>query len=488
MTTPTPPAAAVSATGASAPAVAPETFADVEANSFNAIFERYSRQRSVQANEDVPDSEISADLHMSDFGFNALPLEPSARFVRLSSSRMQVMDRTAATLENQQVDQLILHAAGWSYDRPNLENRRAGSPVEEGSGYDPSKVASILQQYLRGNRQAPHCFVSRRGDIYCLVPWSKATALSVPRQNHADIQDRSITVALEAQYTCRVAAFDARRADLPIALIEPVTAAQISAVSFIARKLMSWSGLTEFPFLDGTLDELSSKLGTGGAHTPGMLAYGAFDYALPDQMLPEMLLPVDWVVGPVDSLPARLKRDAVKPAWTTRIEAAYPQFGFTVGNPASDFARVSREIAGLPAYDFATELFAPPTTARIFEAQAPTGIVTAANERARLVAGEAYQRAADMGASTRTGLYDSATVALDAVVVAALEREARNRSVMDGITHVAIAQSALGFDFREGIWKYLDVPVVPAPGSVTIEGRSVPVPPPNGSRPGGNGP
>ncbi len=87
-----------------------------------------------------------------------------------------------------------------------------------------------------------------------------------------------------------------------------------------------------------------------------------------------------------------------------------------------------------------------------------------------------------MSSSTRSALYDAASVALDATVIAAMEKEARNRSVEDGVTHVAIAQSALGFDFNDGLWKHMDVPDMPAPGSITIAGRAVPAPP-AGSRP-----
>lgn len=478
--------AAVSSNSAAPAAEDPSTFADVEANSFTSIFDRYSRQRSVQANEDVPEAEVSADLHLSDFGFSALPLPVGARFVRLSGPQMLMSDRQQQTLENHQVDQLIIHAVGWSFDKPNLENRRAGSPVEAGTGYDPSKVATLLQQYLRGSRQAPHVLISRRGDVYCLVPFSKATALSVPRQNHADIQDRSISVALEARYTPRVVAYDPRRQDLAIAMAEPVTAAQITALGFVARKLMSWAGLTELPVLDDALDVLTPKLGTGGSHTPGMLTYSAYDYSLYDQMLPEMLLPPDWLVGPVDSLPARLRRDAVRSAWEQRITLAYPSFGFTVGNPASDWKRVLAARDALPAYAFSTELFAPPETARVFDAQPPQGVIAAANERARIVAGEGYQRAYDMSAATRSALYDAASVALDATVIAAMEKEARNRSVIGGVTHIAVTQSALGFDFADGLWKYYDVPVIPGPGQVRVEGRAVPAPP-AGSRPDANG-
>lgn len=461
----------------------PSTFADVEANSFTTIFDRYSRQRSVQANEDVPEAEVSADLHLSDSGFNALPLPAGARFIRLSGPRMQMLDRQQATLENQQVDQLIVHAIGWSFDKPNLENRRAGSPVEGGTGYDPAKVAAALQQYLRGTRQPPHVLISRRGDVYCLVPFSKATALSVPRNNHADIQDRSISVALEARYTARVVAFDTQRQALAIPMAEPVTEAQITALAFVSKKLMTWAGITELPVLDGTLAALGPKLGTGGSHAPGMLAYSAYDYTLYDQMLPETLVPQDWVVGGVDTLPPHLRRDAVRAAWEQRITLSYPAFGFTVGNPASDWKRVIAARASLPDYAFASELFAPPETARVFEAQPPQNTIAAANERARIVTGEAYQRAYDMSSATRSALYDAASVALDATVIAAMEKEARNRSVEGGITRVAVAQHALGFDFTDGLWKHFTVPVIPGPGEVHVDGRA----PPAGSRPGANG-
>lgn len=481
--------ATISAPSAAPAPEDPSSFADVEANSFTTIFDRYSRQRSVQANEDVPEPEVSPDLHLSDFGFNALPLPAGARFVRLSSQRMQVMDRQQATLENQQVDQLIVHAVGWSFDKPNLENRRAGSPVEGGTGYDPAKVATTLQQYLRGNRQAPHVLISRRGDIYCLVPFSKATALSVPRNNHADIQDRSISVALEARYTPRVVAFDPRRQDLAIAMAEPVTEAQIAALAFVGKKLMTWAGITELPVLDGTLATLGPKLGTGGSHTPGMIAYSAYDYTLYDQILPETLVPLGWNVGGVDTLPAYVRRSSVRTAWESRITLAYPAFGFTVGNPASDWKRVIDFRASLPDYAFASELFAPPETARVFDAQPPQGVMAAANERARITAGEAYQRAYDMSSATRSQLYDAAGVALDATVIAAMEKEARNRAVEGGVTHVAVAQHALGFDFTTGEWKHMDVPIIPGPGEVHVDGRAVPAPPtpPAGSRPGANG-
>lgn len=462
----------------------PSALAELEANSFSTIFEQYGRQRAVQANEDVPAGDGARELNLSDYGFDALPLADGARFVRLSSPQLQTTERTAATLENQLVDQMIVHAVGWSYDKPNLENRRAGSPIEEGTGYDPTKVATLIQEYLSGRRKAPHCLISRRGDIYCLIPWSKASTLSVPAGNTADIQDRSISVALEARYTPRVVAYSPRDESLPIAMIEPITSSQIGALSFLAKKLMTMAGVTELPVLDGTLAQLTPKLGTGGSHAPGILSYGAYDYSLPAEMLPEFLLPEDWVVGPVSRLPARLKRSAVLRAWTTRIERAYPEYGFTRGFPVSDWPRLTSRISQINTFAYADELFTPPEPVRVFDVQPPQGVVTAASARARIVTGEAYQRAYDMSSATRSALYDAASVALDATVIAAMEKEARNRSVEDGVTHVAIAQSALGFDFNDGLWKYLDVPVSPAPGTITIEGRAVPAP--AGSRPAAN--
>lgn len=462
----------------------PSALAELEANSFNAIFEQYGRQRAVQANEDVPAGDGARELNLSDYGFSALPLADGARFVRLSSPHIQTTERTAATLENQLVDQMIVHAVGWSYDKPNLENRRAGSPIEEGTRYNPAKVATVIQEYLSGRRKAPHCLISRRGDIYCFIPWSKASALSVPTGNTADIQDRSISVAFEALYTTQVVAYSPRDESLPIAMIEPVTSSQIGALSFLALKLMSMAGITELPVLDGTLAQLTPKLGTGGSHTPGILSYGAIDYSMSAEMLPEFLLPEDWVVGSVSTLPARLKRSAVLRAWTTRIQRAYPLFGFTRGFPVSDWPRLTSRISQANVFAYETELFTPPAPARVFEAQPPQGVVAASSSRARIVTGEAYQRAYDMSSATRSSLYDAASVALDATVIAAMEKEARNRSVEDGVTHVAIAQSALGFDFNDGLWKYLDVPVSPAPGTITIEGRAVPAP--AGSRPAAN--
>jgi hypothetical protein len=464
----------------------PSELAALEANSFNAIFEQYGRQRAVHANEDVPAPEGSQDLNLSDYGFNALPLADGARFVRLTSPQLQTTERTAETLEGHLVDQIIVHAIGWSYDKPNLENRRAGSPIEEGTGYDPAKVATVIQEYLGGRRKAPHCLISRRGDIYCLIPWSKASTLSVPTGNTADIQDRSISVALEARYTARVVAYSPRQADLPIAMIEPLTSSQLGALAFLAGKLMTMAGITELPVLDGTLDQLTPKLGTGGSHTPGILSYGAYDYTTPSEMLPELLLPTDWAVGAISTLPAQLKRSAVIRAWTTRIERAYPAFGYTRGFPASDWPRFASRLERIETFEYSTQLFTPPETVRVFDAQPPQGVIAAASERARIVTGEAYQRAYDMSSATRSALYDAASVALDATVISAMEKEARNRSVEDGVTHVAIAQSALGFDFNTGTWKYLDVPVEPAPGTITVAGRAVPAPPPAGSRPTAN--
>lgn len=462
----------------------PSQFADHEANSFNRIFELYNRQRQVQANEDVPEVEDAGDLHLSATGFSDLVLPDGARFMRLSSRNMRAGERPSAVLENQQVDQIIVHAAGWSFDRPDIELRRAGSPVEVGTGYSPAKVAGLIQQYLRGSRQAPHCLISRRGDIYCLVPWSKSTLLSVPRENTSDIQDRSISVALEARYTARVVGYEEGRPDLPIAMVEPVTAAQRTALAFIARKLMVWAGLSSMPALTGTSDEILPKLGTGGDHTPCLVAYAAYDYTLPDQSLPEMLLPDDWTVGDVSTLPAYVRRDAVLRAWTVRVNQTYPALGYTQGGRVSDWPGVLRERDALPAYAFSTDLFAPAETSRVFDVRPPTSVVAASNERARISTGEAYQRARAISSAVRSDLYDAAGVALDATVISAMEAEARNRAVEDGITHVAITQSALGFDFETGLWKYMTVPVEPAPGNIEVEGEVGSRPPPAGSRPG----
>lgn len=472
------PPSTIATSAAPSDAADPEQLSAVETNSFDTIFSRYSRQRDVQTNDDVPDNEEDAiELHLSDAGFAALSLPEGSRFIRLSSRALRAQPRPDAVIENHQVDQVIVHAFGWDTDKPNLEHRRAGSPVEPGSGYDPAKVARTLQQMLSGARQAAHCVISRRGDIYCLVPWSHATRMSSPRESTSDIPDRSITVALEARYTARAVAYTSGRADLPIAMADPFTAAQLTALAFVARKVMTWAGLTSLSALTGASSELLPQLGSGGAHAPGMLAYAAYDYTLPAHSVPELLLPEGYILGPASALPAELRRDAVVRAWTDRIETLYPLLGYASGTALSAWLPVTETIAALPNYQYATELFAPASSARVFEAAPPSGALTASVEHARVVTGEGYQRAYDMSSAARSALYDAASVALDATVIATMEKEARERAAISGVTHVAITQSALGFDFADGQWKYMDVPVEPRPGVITVQGRSDAAPP-----------
>ena len=149
-----PPRTVAASTAPSDP-VDPAQLSAVETNSFDTIFSRYSRQRDVQSNDDVPeDDDTHLELHLSDVGFDALSLPQGARFVRLSSRALRAQPRPDSVIENHQVDQVIVHAFGWDTDKPNLEHRRAGAPVEPGSGYDPAKVARTLQQMLSGARQA----------------------------------------------------------------------------------------------------------------------------------------------------------------------------------------------------------------------------------------------------------------------------------------------------------------------------------------------
>ena len=440
-------------------------------NSFSRILSAYGEQASIQRNEATPSSTTTDEsgqpiLHVSDVGYRELFSETAQMITLYAAEGVQQRDRPAEALSSRQVDQVVLHNFGYIIDRAALSAGARSIQVEPQTGHNPYKVYNRLQQVLSGTSAGTTHVISRRGDIYNVLPWSKAPPANASRAL-ADLQveGRSISIDLEAWYTTYHTPFRGTEdTEFRIVGLMPYTEQQLTALAFLMKKLGLWCTSNVISALGYTASEVRSKLGNGNEHVPGFVNYSA--YAPNEKFAPggEFELPTGYRLG--DPLPAHLQTNAE--AWNKRFQLLYTNQGYAAGSPLAAIDRLTSIAASIRNFSFETDLFTELTAPSMFEAAPPETTLAAASETAIAAAGSGYSRAQTMQSTVRARLYEAAAVSLDAAATAAAELEAQHAASIATTVTVPVTSSALCFDFNQQVWGYQQVRIVPDPSSVHI--------------------
>lgn len=461
----------------------PDALLEAGRNSFSRILGAYGEQSSVQRNEATPtpattDENGQPILYVSDVGYAELFADAAQMITLYGSENAQGRARPEEVLSNRQVDQVVLHSFGWAIDVAALRAGARSIQVEAQTGHNPYKVYNRLQQVLAGRTPGTTHVISRRGDIYNVLPWSKAPPSNAVRSlAEQQVEGRSISIDLEAWHTTQNIPFQGTdETQFRIVGMMPYTAEQMSALAFLMKKLGLWCTSDVFTSLGFTRDVVRPKLGNGNQHAPGVVNFSA--YAPNERFSPggEFELPEGYKLG--DPLPAHLSADAA--SWNMRFERLYRANGYADGAPLSALSNLRSIAENIRDYSFETELFVSLTAPAVFEAAPPETILAAANEVALAAVGSGYARAQTMQSTTRARMYEAGPIALDAAATAAAELEATQLAQRSTAVTVPATQSALCFNFELQMWGYQQVQIVPDPSTVRL-------PPPAGTPPGGGG-
>lgn len=470
----------------------PEALLEAGRNSFARILGAYGEQASVQRNEATPtpattDENGQPILYVSDVGYRELFADSAQMITLYGSDNAQGRARPEEVLSNRQVDQVVLHSFGWAIDSAALRSGARSIQVEAQTGHNPYKVYNRLQQVLSGSAAGTTHVISRRGDIYNVLPWSKAPPLNGVRAlAEQQIESRSISIDLEALYTTQHIEFQGTDETVfRIVGLMPYTPEQMSALAFLLKKLSLWSTSDVFTSLGYTRDVVRPKLGNGNQHTPGCVNFSA--YAPNERFSPggEFEFPEGFVLG--NALPTHLNLNTE--AWNMRLQRLYWSAGYSGGTPLSALTNLRTLAGNIRDYSFETELFTSVSAPAVFEAAPPETVLAASNEVALAATGSGYSRAQTMQSTTRARMYEAGPIALDAVAIATAELEARQMAQRDTAVSAPATQSALCFNFELQMWGYQQVQIIPDPANVRLPPpAATPAGAPPAPRPGGAAP
>lgn len=457
----------------------PEGMEEAGRNAFARLRDRFGEQAQVQRNTSAPtndaeDEQARPNLYVASNGFVEL-FADAARMTTLYGAAGR--ERADDVITDRKVDQAVLYNFGWTIDRAALAGGARSIQVDPATGHNPYKVYNRLQQVLTGSSPSTTHVISRRGDIYTLLPWSQAPVANASRSfASAQIESRSISIELEAWYTTQNIAYrGTREPRFRIVGLMPYTPQQYTAVAFLLKKLGLWSTTDAFNVLGFTSTDVSSKLGNGNAHTPGIVNAAAYHRNEAYSPGGEFELPTGWKLG--DPLPPHLMASDNAEAWVERYVTLYFSQGFAVGTPLSAIDAMKSAAAAMPAYSFELDLFAPLTERAVFEPSPPTTVLASASEAGATAVGVGYARSQSMQSTPRARLYEAATVALDAAATAVAEVEARAAAQRDARVVAPATSSATCFDFALGQWGYQQVRIVPDPAGVVIPQTTTTAPP-----------
>lgn len=417
-----------------------------QSGSFARILDQLNAQSGIQQNLETPQSAlVSPDgtrtLYVSALGYQTLfATAPKTLYVPEGQGA-----RTRPT--NAVVDQVVFHSFGYRIDSTALRAGANSIQVDNrNTGHNPFKVYQRLQQVLFSPRQATSHIITRRGDIISATPWNRAPAVNSGGQAASlRVAERSISIELESWHTAYNVPFRGTPEERFRVLGQmPYTPEQMSAVAFLLKKLGIWSNVDPTNVLGFTYSEVSSKLGAAGGHVPGVVNASVIDRTQVGSPGGEFEFPTTWVTG--DAIPSHL--DAA--LWAERVRIYYGALG--TGTPISHFNTIKNVYAALPTYAYETELFETRENA-LFSATPPAaGGIPAVAQEAANTTGAGFARAQTMQQSNRSGLYEAAPVANDAVITATETYSGRMSSQAQAVVATPVIRNALAFDFGTGRW------------------------------------
>lgn len=428
--------------------------------SFDRILTQLNAQSAIQQNLETPqDAQASPDgtrtLYVSATGYSTLfATAPKTLYVPEGQGA-----RPRPT--NAIVDQVVLSSFGYRIDSTALRAGAQSIQVDNRStGHNPFKVYQRLQQVLFNARQSTSHIISRRGDIISATPWNRGPAVAGTGQAQSKrVAERAISIELESWHTSYNVPFRGTPEDqFKVLGLMPYTPEQMSALAFLLKKLGLWSQTDPTNPLGFTYPEVSNLVGTAGGHIPGMVNVSVLDRAQSHSPGGEFELPTAWKIG--DPIPSHL--DAT--LWNRRLQIYYGSLA--PGTAISHYNTIKQVYTGLPTYAFETELFETRENV-LFTATPPeTGGVNAVARIAANTQGEGFARSQAMQQSLRSGLYEAAPIANDAVIQATTEFNARADRTEQAVNATPIMRNALAFDFAQGRWVIAtSVTVSPTPPS-----------------------
>lgn len=433
--------------------------------SFARILDQLNAQSGIQQNLETPQSvSMSPDgtrtLYLSSLGYQTLfATAPKTLYVPEGQGA-----RTRPT--NAVVDQVVLHSFGYRIDSTALRAGARSIQVDNPqTGHNPFKVYQRLQQVLFSPRQATTHIVTRRGDIISATPWNRSPAVNSGGQAASlRVAERSISIELESWHTSYNVPFRGTPEERFRVLGQmPYTPEQMSAVAFILKKLGIWSNVDPTNVLGFTYSEASNKLGSAGGHIPGLISASVIDRTQKGSPGGEFEFPAAWVTG--DPIPAHLDAGL----WGERLQIYYGALGS--GNAISHFNTIKQVYTSLPTYAFETELFETRENV-LFTAMPPsTGGVPAVAQEAANNQGAGFSRAQAMQQSNRSGLYEAAPVANDAVITATETYSGRMGATANAVVGTPVIRNALAFDFGTGRWVIATSRLV-SPGGTPRSGQT----------------
>lgn len=419
-------------------------FQEASTSSLAPILERLERQTGIAQNVETPDDDGDANsLYVSRAGFDTLFGESPPRMLFIPEGT-NARERPPEAV----VDQVVLHSFGYAIDRVALRSGAKSIQVDTlATGHNPYKVAQRVQQLLFQRQQSTSHLITRRGDIISATPWNRGPAkASVGAARNLHVPDRAISIELESWHN----GYNVRWGDLPeedfkVLAQAPYTPRQLTALSFLLKKLSVWSGEDVSAPLGFTYAEVRDKLGSAGGHAPGIVAAsvlannrresgpgGEFEY------------PPGWVTG--DPHPSHLN----EALYQMRNEIYYP--GVAAGVAISHYAAVAQTYRLQPIYAAQTEIFEA-RTPESFAAESSTSVGAAAAAQESINArGAGYARSDDLQNMTRTGMYSAQAVSNDAVVREATAVATHDQRTAEQRTQVPQMRAALAFDFARGEW------------------------------------
>ncbi len=442
-------------------------YVEASASSFAPIIERLTRQTAIAQNIETPDDDGDAtSQYVSRAGLDTLFAGNAPRLLYLPEGR-----GARARPDGAVVDQVVLHSFGYAVDRIALRSGARSIQVDDiQTGHNPYKLAQRVQQVLFGQRESTSHLISRRGDIVCATPWNRGPAVNATgAARNLGVPERSISIELESWHTTYHVPFRGTdESDFKVLGLMPYTPRQLTALSWLLKKLGVWCGADVSKPLGFTFSEVRGLLGTASGHTPGIVGVGALAQSGGASPGGEFEYPAAWVLG--DPIPSHLNEDLYK----RRNDIYYA--GVAAGAPLSHYGTVARSYASQPAYEYGTEIFSTRPTP-VFETQQTAVVGTAAiAQQATNASGSGYARSEELQNMTRTGMYSAQAVSNDSVVREATVAATNQATVVQQSIATPQIRSALAFDFGRGEWVLatsrvvagtMPVPNPPAPTAPT---------------------
>jgi len=432
----------------------PDELASVVAGGFSRILDGLEAQTAVQRNQAVPATAAATDRYVARTGFDSLLPGREFQYTRSTIGRGFARPSEVTQADPSPVDQVVLRSFGWSIDQAALRLGARSIRVDSlESGHNPYKIFARIQEATQQPHRAPSHLISRRGDIYSLVPWNRAPDCNLSQAARSKrVADRAISIELEAWHTGFYVPYSsATERTFRITGLMPYTDAQMQAVAFLLRKLGVWSNTDPTTCLGFTMSQIGARLGNGGSHQAGTVLESVFSSQTPQSPGGEWQFPPDWVLG--DPLPGHLSDQSA--AWTTRLQTYYTGQGVAAGTAISHYKTIKDIYDTLPVYDIETSLFEAQSAAAVYVADPGAPTASAPASAAADATGESFARSQRMQGSLRNQLYDAMSVANEATSTAVALQAMRANAMRTAKISIPVVRNALAFNFATGEWNII---------------------------------